>query len=473
MQGRLKRRGPVPAPRIVHLGPGAFFRSFCATFTEEANRASGDAWGILAVSLKSPGARDRMAPQDGLFTAMALAPEGPRARVVACVAGVMVAAEDPAAVVAAMAAPEIAIVSLTVTEKGYCHDPATGRLNPDHPDISHDLAEPGRPRSAPGLILAALALRRARGVAPFTVLSCDNLQGNGRLLRGVLLDLAAARDPDLAEWIAAHVPCPSTMVDRITPATTEADHAALREISGYDDPALVVHEPFGQWVIEDDFPRGRPAWERAGAQMVASVDAFETMKLRCLNGTHSALAYLGALAGHETIAGTVADVPFAAFCARLWTDEILPTVPPPEGTDLAAYCDALMARYRNPAIRHRTAQIATDGSQKLPQRILGPVRERLAAGVVPVGLCLAVAGWMRFVRDAGGDLRDPLAEALRTALDGAETPEGEVAALLGLGAVFGTDLVREPRFREAVTAAYLRLGEIGARAAVAEVAGRP
>jgi fructuronate reductase len=370
-----------------------------------------------------------------------------------------------------MAAPQIAIVSLTITEKGYCHDPATGRLNLAHPDIAHDLAEPARPRSAPGLIVAALAARRARGLAPFTVLSCDNLPANGRLLRGVLLDFARARDADLADWIAAHVPCPCTMVDRITPGTTEADHARLREIAGYDDPALVVHEPFGQWVIEDDFAAGRPAWELAGAQMTGSVAAFETMKLRCLNGTHLALAYLGHLAGHETIAETVADPPFAAFCEALWTHEILPTVPPPRGTDLGAYCDALMARYRNPAIRHRTAQIATDGSQKLPQRILGTVRDRLAAGVMPEGLCLAVAGWMRFVEGAGDDLRDPLAQVLRRAVEGAETPEGKVRALLRVRAVFGTDLAEEPRFRAAVTRAYLRLAEIGARAAVAEAAG--
>jgi fructuronate reductase len=454
----------------VHLGPGAFFRAFYAAYTQETNTASGEAWGILAISLKSPAARDRLAPQDGLFTAMALAPEGPRARVIGAVAGVLVAPEDPAAAVEAMAAPQIAIVSLTITEKGYCHDPATGRLNLAHPDIAHDLAAPARPRSAPGMIVAALAARRARGVAPFTVLSCDNLPANGRLLRGVLLDFALARDPALADWIAAHVPCPSTMVDRITPATTEADHARLREIAGYDDPALVVHEPFGQWVVEDDFSAGRPVWELAGAQMTGAVGAFETMKLRCLNGTHSALAYLGHLAGHETIAGTVADPPFAAFCEFLWTREILPTVPPPEGADLGAYCDALMARYRNTAIRHRTAQIATDGSQKLPQRILGTVRDRLAAGVVPQGLCLAVAGWMCFVDGAGDDLRDPLAEVLRQALDGAQTPEDKVRALLRVRAVFGADLAEEPRFRAAVTRAYLRLGETGARAAVAEVA---
>ncbi|MFW5641606.1 MAG: mannitol dehydrogenase family protein, partial [Roseicyclus sp.] len=456
MAERLTRRGAAPRPRIVHLGPGAFFRAFLAVFTEDAAAASGEDWGILAISLRSTAARDALAPQGGLYTAMALTPEGPRPRVVGTVAGVLVAPEDPAAAVEAMAAPAVVIVSLTVTEKGYCLDPATGRLDAAHPDITHDIAQPARPRSAPGLILAALALRRERGHAPFTVLPCDNLPANGRLMRGVLADLARARDPSLAGWIEAHVPCPSTMVDRITPATTEADRATLREIAGRDDPGLVVHEPFGQWVIEEVFPTGRPAWERAGAQMVRSVGPFETMKLRCLNGTHSALAYLGSLAGHETIAETVADPPFAAFCERLWSDEILPAVPTPEDTDLGVYCAALMARFRNPAIRHRTAQIAMDGSQKLPQRILGTVRDRLDAGAVPEGLCLAVAGWMRHVsgaveRGAPVALRDPLADALRSAVASSETPEGQVAALLGLRAVFGTDLADAPRFREAVT----------------------
>jgi fructuronate reductase len=205
--------------------------------------------------------------------------------------------------------------------------------------------------------------------------------------------------------------------------------------------------------------------------MVASVEAFETMKLRCLNGTHSALAYLGCLAGHATIAETVADPPFAAFCERLWAEEILPTVPPPEGTDLQAYCASLLARFRNPAIRHRTAQIAADGSQKLPQRILWTVRDRLGGGVVPEGLCLAVAAWMRFVGgvDETGapiDLHDPLADVLRAAEASATTPEGKVRALLGLREIFGADLAQEPRFREAVTRHYRRLHEIGARRAV-------
>ena len=281
-----------------------------------------------------------------------------------------------------MADPEIRIVALTVTEKGYCHDPATGRLNMSHPDIQSDLANIDTPVSAPGFLVAGLRARRAADVAPFTVLSCDNLPSNGPLVRGMVLDFARALDPDLAAWTDENVAFPATMVDRITPATTAEDLDRYAEKLGYRDEALVVHEAFSQWVIEDRFPLGRPDWVAAGAQMVTSVEAHETMKLRMLNGTHSTLAYLGYLAGHETISEAVNDPPFAALCEKLWRNEIIPTVPQPEGEDLHSYAAALLERYRNPAIRHRTWQIAMDGSQKLPQRLLGTMSDACEAGRV-------------------------------------------------------------------------------------------
>ncbi|MBF9035832.1 mannitol dehydrogenase family protein [Rhodobacterales bacterium HKCCE2091] len=471
MHDRLKRDGDAPKVGIVHLGPGAFFRAFIAVCTDAAMTASGGDWGILAVSLKSPTARDQLGPQGGVFTAVELGPDGETPRTIGSVTDVLVAPEDPAAVVAAMADPTVKIVSLTVTEKGYCHNPATGKLNLDHPDIAHDLAAPDAPRSAPGMIVAALEARRAAGTPPFTVLSCDNLPSNGPLVRGMVLDFAHARDAALAAWIDDNVSFPATMVDRITPATTGEDLDRIETMIGFRDEGPVVHEPFIQWVIEDDFPQGRPDWAAGGAQFVNSVEAHETMKLRCLNGTHSTLAYLGYLAGHQTIADTVADAPFAALCQRLWRDEILPTVPQPEGEDLPAYCTALLERYRNPAIRHRTWQIAMDGSQKLPQRILGTIRDTLAEGRVPEGLCLAVAGWMRYVGgvDENGeeiDVRDPLAKELRAALDAADSPKDKVASLLGIEAVFGDDLPRDQRFRDAVTAAYRSLVANGSRATV-------
>ena len=466
---RLTRQTPAPRVGIVHLGPGAFFRAFNAIWTEDAMARAGGDWGICAVSLNSATVRDQLAPQGCAYTSVTLAPDGPTHRVIESIARVLVAPEDPEAVLDAMTAPEVRIVSLTVTEKGYCHEPATGRLRLEHPGLLADLAKPDRPTTAPGFLVEALARRRAAGLAPFTVLSCDNLPHNGALVRGVVLDMARARDGALADWIATHVRFPATMVDRITPATTQADVDALAKAAGYRDPACVVHEPFRQWVIEDDFVGGaRPAWETAGVQMVRDVAPFETMKLRCLNGTHSALAYLGYLAGHQTISETVADPVLATYCRCLWAQEILPTVPQPEGEDLPAYCDALLARYANPAIRHRTWQIAMDGSQKLPQRLLGTVADNLAAGRSVPGLTLAVAAWMRYTSgtDEAGqpiDVRDPMADRLRAAWDSAGDAGGRVAAFLSIRDVFPATLAENPGFRQALTEALDGLTRQGAR----------
>jgi len=473
---RLTRQGTAPTPGILHLGPGAFFRAFLAQYTHDAMATSGGDWGIVAASLRSPAARDQLGPQDGVYTAVTLAPAGEEMRTITSVTEVMVAPEDPSALVARMADPAIRIVTLTVTEKGYCHAPATGRLDLTHPDIAADLADLAQPRSAPGFLVAGLRARRNAGLAPFTVLSCDNLPANGALVRGVVVDFARAIDPELADWIEAHVAFPATMVDRITPAITPDDLDRVAARLGYRDEGAVLHEPFSQWVIEDDFPLGRPDWAAAGAQLVASVEAHETMKLRMLNGTHSTLAYLGYLAGHQTIADAVADPPFADLCRKLWHDEIIPTVPRPEGEDLPAYAAALLARYRNPAIRHRTSQIATDGSQKLPQRLLGPIRETLAAGHVPKGLCLAVAGWMRYVGgiDEKGlpiKLRDPLAGRIGALCQPGDSPADRVDALLGLDAVFEPALAATPAFRDTVKDAYTRLVRDGARAAVLDYLG--
>ncbi|MEJ6388746.1 mannitol dehydrogenase family protein [Gymnodinialimonas ulvae] len=459
---RLTRTAPAPLVGQVHLGPGAFFRAFNAVYTEDAMAAEGGDWGIVAVSLRSDTARDQMTPQAGAYTSVTLG-TARATRVIGAVTQVLVAPEDPEAVLCAMTDPGVRVVSLTITEKGYCIDATTGGLNAAHPDIVHDLANPDTPHSAIGFLVAALGRRRASRTAPFTVLSCDNLPSNGGLTRAVVLDFARALDPELATWIDAQVPFPATMVDRITPATTDDDVADLAETAGYFDPACVVHEAFRQWVIEDDFVDGRPAWEAAGAQLVNSVEAHELMKLRCLNGTHSTLAYLGYLAGYETISDTVACPDFARLCEIMWRDEIIPTVPPPEGEDLTVYCTRLMQRYRDPAIRHRTWQIAMDGSQKLPQRLLGTIADTLATGRVSHGLCLAVAGWMRYVGgvDEAGqpiDVRDPMAEQLKAA--------ATVGDLLALKEIFPPDLARHGGFREAVAEAYAALERDGTRATV-------
>lgn len=460
---RLARTAPTVPVRIVHLGLGAFFRAHGAVIVEQA----APDWGILGVSLQNPDMRDRLAPQGGTYWAVEQGPGGEVARHVQIVQGVLVAKENPGAVLAAMAAPDVRIVSLTVTEKGYCHEPSSGRLNADHPDIVHDLANP-LPRSAPGFLVRALAARRAAGLPPFTVLCCDNLPDNGRVVRGVVLDLAARIDPALADWIAREGRFPGTMVDRIVPATRPEDIDRIATLTGRHDAAPVLHEPFRQWVVQDDFvPGNRPDLAAAGVQMVADVAPFEHMKLRMLNGTHSALAYLGYLAGHETIADTVADPTFAAYVKRLWSAEIIPALTPPPGTDLPAYAGQLFARYANPAIRHRTWQIAMDGSQKLPQRILGTLASNLDAGRDSPGLMLALAAWVHYVSgtDLQGnpiDVRDPLRDTLREA---ATSPD-PVGAILSLRAVFPENLA--VRLDAPLRAAWQRLDTLGPLAAISK-----
>ncbi|MBD1544950.1 mannitol dehydrogenase family protein [Roseibium aggregatum] len=468
---------PKPEPGIVHLGLGAFFRAFGAIYIEDAVKTSGGDWGIIGVSLRSPDTRDRLAPQDWAYTSVELGSEGEKLRQVEIVREVLVAPEDPQAVLDRMSDPAIRIVSLTVTEKGYCHDPATGKLNPTHPDILHDLENP-LPVSAPGFLVRALQRRRAAGQLPFTVLTCDNLPGNGMLVRGIVLDFARKLDPALADWIETEGRFPSTMVDRITPATKPEDIDRLAETTGVLDEAPVLHEPFRQWVVEDDFVPGygdnaRPDLAASGVEMVEDVTPYEHMKLRMLNGTHSSLAYLGYLAGHETIAETVADPVFAIFVNRLWREEIMPSFAPPAGIDLGDYAKALFDRYANPAIRHRTWQIAMDGSQKLPQRILGTIADDLRATRPCPGLILAVAAWMRYVGgiDEKGqaiEVRDPLAERLRALSVGAYTPEAKVAALLSVREIFDADLAEH--LAGPVTRAYRTLLELGTRKALETLA---
>ncbi|MEC9401121.1 MAG: mannitol dehydrogenase family protein [Pseudomonadota bacterium] len=465
---RLSRTTPAAKAGIVHLGLGAFFRAFGAIYMEEAMKASGGTgqnnWGIIGVSLQSPRMHDQLAPQDFVYTAQELGPEGETLRQVEIIRDVLVARENPEAVLAAMADPDVRIVTLTVTEKGYCHDPATGRLNADHPDITHDL-KAALPVSAPGYLVRALARRKAAGLPPFTVLTCDNLPDNGRLVRRIVLDLAEKLDPELAAWIETEGRFPATMVDRIVPATKPEDIDALARKTGRYDAAPVLHEPFRQWVVEDDFvpaygADARPDLGAVGVELVENVTAFEHMKLRMLNGTHSSLAYLGYLAGHETIAETVADPLFARFVKNLWRQEIIPSFEAPPGVDLEAYADALFERYANPGIRHRTWQIAMDGSQKLPQRILGTVRDNLTNGRNCPGLCLAIAAWMIYVggTDLKGkpiDVRDPLSDRLKSLVGESDGDAGKVAALLGVTEVFEPDLAAA--ILAPVTAAYAAL----------------
>ena len=460
---------------IVHLGIGAFHRAHGAVYTEEVLEAGDLGWGILGASLRSPDTRDALAPQDGLYALAVRDGTGDAVRVIGAVRDVLVAPEDPEALLTAMTDPAIRIVSLTVTEKGYCHDPATSDLDRSLPDVAHDLANPSAPRSMPGFLVEAIARRRAAGAAPFTVMSCDNVPANGRVLARVLTALARLRDPGLADFIAAEIACPSTTVDRIVPATTDADRDHVADLLGVEDAWPVTAEPFSQWVIEDRFPSGRPDWP--GATFVADVEPYEFMKLRLLNGSHSTMAYLGYLMGKETIADAVAEPAMERLVRTLMDEEITPTLPLLAGFDLPAYKDQLFTRFRNPALRHRTWQVATDGSQKLPNRLLGPARERIAKGL-PIGrIALGVAGWMRYATglDEAGrpiDVRDPLAADLRDRASRAGRDPARLAeAFLGIRAMFGEDLPREERFTGPVTRALASLLERGAAATVREAVG--
>lgn len=472
---RVSRKDPAPEIGIVHLGLGAFFRSHGALVINEAMAAAGGSWGVSGVSLRSPATRDRLAPQGNLYTAVEMGSEGQLPRIVQVLGEVLFAPENPAGVLARLADTSVKIVSLTVTEKGYCHIPSTGELDLQHPDIKHDIHN-ATPISAPGYLVRALEARRAAGHRPFTVLSCDNLPDNGRVVRNVVTGLAEAIDPALAQWIATEGRFPSTMVDRIVPATTPQDIKQLAARTGQLDEAPVFHEPFLQWVIEYNFVDGqRPSFELvSGVQMVTDVAPFEHMKVRMLNGTHSALAYLGYLSGHETISETVNDPVFRAFAREVWEQEIIPTLTPPEGVDLHGYAGDLLDRYSNSAIRHRNWQIAMDGSQKLPQRILGTIGDNLNAGRYCDGLMLAVAAWMRYVGgvDENGkpiEVKDPMASKLRELSDAGADPRAKVINMLSVEEIFSPDLVG--RIREDVAAAYTGLVENGARASTAAVAG--
>lgn len=462
---------------IVHIGIGAFHRAHQAVYTDSALGAHGGDWRIVGVSLRGDAVAEQLNPQDGLYALNVRSAERSTHRVIGAIDRALAARRDPRAVLDALAAPGTQIVSTTVTEKGYCHDPATGLLNAAHPEIRAELGHPESPLTVLGFLAAALRERRARGAAPFTVLCCDNLPHNGAVLRGLVVQFAELLDAELAAWIGRHVAFPSTMVDRITPPTTAVDIEAAQRALGVEDRGIVVTEPFSQWVIEDGFGTQRPRWEDAGAELVADVTPYEIAKLRLLNGSHSALAYLGYLAGYAHVHEAMADDALARYVERLMRDEIAPTVTAPPGFNLVRYQRDLLARFRNPALNHRTWQIAMDGSQKLPPRILGTVRDRLDAAQPIDGLALAVAAWMRYVcgvdeHGAPIDVRDPLAAKLAAlAKPRLGDPHELARALLGVAEIFG-DLPERPRLTELVTVALRSLVERGVAATLREFIAR-
>ena len=455
---------------VVHLGIGAFHRAHQAVAFDTLLGQGRDGYAVIGASLRSADVAQQLNPQDGLYGVLTLADDQAGYRVIGAVREVLVAPRDPAALLARMADPRTRIVTLTVTEKGYCRRPADSTLDLAHPDIRHDLEHPRQPRSAIGFLMAMLEARFAAGLPAPVILSCDNLPHNGRLLAALVAEFARARgDAALARRIAEEVRFPSTMVDRIVPATIADDIAAVASRHGVTDHGLVKAEPFSQWVIETGADVLAPL-AGAGALLVRDVGPFETMKLRLLNGSHSMLAYLGQLAGCEFVDQAMALPGMDACLTRLMEAEVSPTLAVPADFDLAGYRRELHARFRNRALGHRTWQIAMDGSQKLPQRLLAPASQRLAGGESVEALALAVAAWMRYVGGMGErgqpfDVRDPLAARLAAAHH--DDPAATIDALLGIGEVFEPGLAADPRWREALLAQYRRLVEQGARATIA------
>ncbi len=458
---------------IVHLGLGAFHRAHQAVYLERYRQRSGDAaWGVCSANLRSNACLVEQLRDAGYRYHVAEYADSRHVTVreIGVIREALFTGRDEngqwgrdlEALFQWLCAQSTRIVTLTVTEKGYFLSPAEGRLLREDPAIVADVEQPASPRTAPGILVEALARRRTAGLAPFVVLSCDNMPDNGRRTRAAVTQLAACRDAELAQWIEREVAFPGSMVDRIVPATTVADRERLAEL-GVDDPNAVVCEAFTQWVIEDDFPCGRPDWEADGVEMVADVAPYETMKLRMLNGSHSLLAYLGALDGMETVVEAVGRDDVVALLRRYMIQEAAPTLDMPAGTDLHAYAGELLTRFANDSLRHRLHQIAMDGSQKLPQRWLRGALQHLETGGDIRCTVLGVAAWIRYVagRDlhgVGHEVNDPLAGTFAALHDvHGDSPARLVEGFLALTDVFPPALARERRFAEAVTAAYRML----------------
>lgn len=455
---------------MVHIGVGGFHRAHQAVYSEDLfNRGRDFAWGICGVGLlpQDAGMRAALTAQDCLYTLVERSSEGDRARVVGSVVDYIFAPEQRAAVLETLAAPATKIVSLTITEGGYYRDATTGALDAAHPDLQHDLAHPQQPRCAFGFLVEALERRRQRGQAPFTLLSCDNIQGNGDTLQTVLMAFAELRDPKLANWMAQNCCFPNSMVDRITPATTDEHRQLVRDQFGIDDAWPVMTESFRQWVVEDRFVQGRPAWEMVGAQMTDDVLPYEKMKLRLLNASHQALCYSGILLGDEFVHQTMENADIRALVEQLMR-EVTPILPPVPGIDVDNYQATLIERFANPAIRDQLSRIGIYGSSGLPNFVLPSIREQLQRGGPITLLCFTIASWLRYLqgRDEAGheiEMKDPLAPKLRAI---ARASGQDPMPLLAVREIFG-ELSQSPEFVRQVGAWLVSFYQQGAQKTLA------
>lgn len=450
--------------RQLHIGFGAFARAHTVLYTDLAAQAAGESWPVAVARLNSGAAGLTALDHAGGYTVAEVDDTGARPHRVTSIARTIHPQRDGAdALPDLIASADLSVITLTITEKGY--GLAGGTLDPSRADVAHDLAHPAAPRTAMGVLTLGLARRKQAQQGGLTVLSCDNLPGNGALTRHAVLAHAAAHDAahsdDLASWIERNCTFPSTMVDRIVPAMTDDSHQHLTRIIGVPDPGGILCEPFRQWVIEDRFAAARPPWQDAGAQIVPNVAPFEEMKLRMLNGAHSFLAYLGSLAGVETVAACMSDPVLRDGARALMIREQAPTLSVP-GVDLAGYAEALIARFANSQLHHRTGQIACDGSQKLPQRLLAPLADNLRAGRPAPLAALAIAGWMQVARDQGAALTDPMADHIAQRARAADP----VDRLTELTAIFDPAILAVPGVLDAIRHAHDTLSQHGPRAAI-------
>ncbi|WP_312891360.1 mannitol dehydrogenase family protein [Mesorhizobium silamurunense] len=465
--GRLPPEVGTPAydraalkPGIAHIGVGAFHRCHQAEYTDDLLATDFDRWGLVGINIRPPLLGQTLGRQGGLYTRLIRQNDKVEARVIGSIVRVVDSQDDAFPALEVLSSPDIGMVTMTVTEKGYCHIPSSGALDLDHPDIVHDLANPQTPRSVPGILARALELRMVSHGRPVTLLSCDNIPANGTILGNVVRTFAERRGSGLADWIEASVAFPSAMVDRIAPATTEADIDIVEGRFGYRDSAVVVGERFRQWVIENRFAGLVPRWDRVGATFVDDVTPFEHLKMRVLNGAQTTLSYLGVLGGFEHTSDAMADPVLATFVRRMLSEETLPTLMPVPGISPPAYVEQSLARLTNTAIRHRNHQIATDGSQKIAQRLLNPIRDRLAKGESIALLSVPVAGWMAYLVKASArfgrawPVSDPFAEKIAAIADriGADS-KALTDAILAIDAVFDPALAADATFRAHVIAA--------------------